>query len=189
MAVAAPDETLLVLGRKLGTLRHVRGATLRTVAAGTGLTVGFLSQLERGQTNVSVANLKRLSDFFGVSLRELFDDGSSDVHVSRAGERRRLVWSDEGVVLESLTPPGSRSLGVVLVQAAPGASDEASYPHSADELTVVLEGEVLYRVDDEEYVLRPGDAIFHSRGARHEWRSLAVDGETRLLTVSTPATL
>jgi transcriptional regulator with XRE-family HTH domain len=162
--------------------------TLRQVAVGTGLTVGFLSQLERGQTNVSVTNLMRIADFYGVSIRDLFDDRRTDAWVTRSGERQAMA-AEAGVRLESLTPPGSPRLGAVLVRAAPGAEDIAAYPHAADELTIVLAGAIRYRLGADEHLLGPHDAIFHRPGIPHRWESAAADEEAIVLTVSSPATL
>ena len=184
-----PRDALLELGTRLARLRSARSLTLRDVQAGSGLTLGFLSQLERGQTNISVGNLKRLADFYGVSLRELFDDGYDEPYITRSGQRRDLVAGHGDIVLESLTPSGSLRLGAVLVRAAGGARDVAAYPHGADELTIVLAGAVRYRVGDTEHVLLPHDAIFHSKDVGHGWTNDSPDEEAILLTVSTPATL
>lgn len=193
MTAVAPDrrprDALLDLGARLARLRRARSLTLREVEAGSGLTLGFLSQLERGQTNISVGNLKRLADFYGVSLRELFDDGADGPYVTRSGQRRDLVMGQGDVVLESLTPPRSARLGAVLVRAAGGARDAAAYAHRADELTIVLAGAVRYRVGDTEHVLMPHDAIFHSKDVVHGWTNASTDEEAVFLTVSTPATL
>lgn len=184
-----PRDSLHELGTRLARLRGARSLTLREVEAGSGLTLGFLSRLERGQTNISVGNLRRLADFYGVSLRELFDDGSDGPHLTRAGERRDLAAGQGDILLESLTPPGSIRLGAVLVRAAGGARDVAVYPHRADELTIVLAGAVRYRVGDTEHVLFPHDAIFHTKEVVHGWTNASEDEEAVLLTVSTPATL
>jgi len=62
------------LGEKLKMLRKsVRKLTLVEVAEQTGLSVSFLSDLERGQTRPSLDTLERLSKFYGVNMNELLD--------------------------------------------------------------------------------------------------------------------
>lgn len=185
---AAERDALADLSRRLADLRRARSLTLRQVAAGTTLTIGFLSQLERGQSNVSVANLKRIADFYGLSIRELFDDRPAAAFVTRDRERPPLLPGQAGVLVESLTPPGSARLGAVLVRTEPGVGDVDAYPHEADELTIVLAGAIRYRLGDEEYLLGPYDAIFHRPSVRHGWENAAAE-ESVVLTVSTPATL
>lgn len=189
LAPEAARDALADLSHRLGELRRSRSLSLRQVAAGSGLTVGFLSQLERGQTNVSVANLKRIADFYRVSIRDLFDDRPAVAYVTRAGERRAIVPRQAGLMIESLTPSGSHRLGAILVHARPGAEDVSDYPHDADELTIVLSGLVRYRVGGNVYELGPHDSIYHRPGIPHGWESVGSEEESVVLTVSTPATL
>jgi transcriptional regulator with XRE-family HTH domain len=60
------------LGEKLRMLRKtINGLTLIDVAKQTGLSVSFLSDLERGQTRPSLETLEKLSSFYKVSINEL----------------------------------------------------------------------------------------------------------------------
>lgn len=163
--------------------------TLREVSVATGLTPGFLSQLERGRTNVSIRNLKRLADHYGTPLRGLFEDPSPGVYVTREDRRADLNGGLDDVVIESLTPAGSSRLGAVLVRAAPARQGVAMPRHEADELTIVLDGEIDYLVGDDEYRLARGDAVFHAAGPYHHWRNARADKGAVLVIVSSPATL
>ncbi|MBO9315274.1 MAG: helix-turn-helix transcriptional regulator, partial [Chloroflexus sp.] len=61
------------LGQKIGRLRQERGLTLQEVAEGSGLTPSFLSRLERDKVNISVANLRKLAQFFSVQMTHFFE--------------------------------------------------------------------------------------------------------------------
>lgn len=62
------------LGEKLRLLRKsTRELTLAEVAKQTGLSVSFLSDLERGQTRPSLDTLEKLSNFYGVNTNELIE--------------------------------------------------------------------------------------------------------------------
>lgn len=58
--------TTEAVGRALGELRKARGITQRELAAETGLTINFLSLVERGQRGVSMDVINRLADPLGV---------------------------------------------------------------------------------------------------------------------------
>lgn len=63
------------LGEKLKMLRKsVRKLTLVEVAERTGLSVSFLSDLERGQTRPSLDTLETLSKFYDINMNELLDN-------------------------------------------------------------------------------------------------------------------
>jgi transcriptional regulator with XRE-family HTH domain len=67
------------LGEKLRLLRKsTRELTLVEVAEKTGLSVSFLSDLERGQTRPSLDTLEKLSNFFGVNVNELIETNLND---------------------------------------------------------------------------------------------------------------
>lgn len=62
------------LGEKLRMLRKsINGLTLIDLSKDIGLSVSFLSDLERGQTQPSLETLKKLSSYYKISLHELLD--------------------------------------------------------------------------------------------------------------------
>jgi quercetin dioxygenase-like cupin family protein len=64
-----------VIGRRLRTFRTAQGHTLRSLSARSGLSVGFLSQLERGQTSIGLTTLRDLAHCLGRQIADFFDDG------------------------------------------------------------------------------------------------------------------
>lgn len=62
------------IGQKLLTLRKARGETLRDVSSFTGLSVSYLSDLERDRTEPSLKTLKALALFYAVKPSYLIDD-------------------------------------------------------------------------------------------------------------------
>ena len=100
-----------VLGARLKRLRVNRRLTLQEVAAGADVSHSFLSMLERGQADVSLARVHRLATFFGVPLSELLVE-------EYEGARPRVIDADEGEIVERATGmamrllPVGRSLGL-----------------------------------------------------------------------------
>lgn len=95
------------LGEKLRTIRQKRGMSLRNVSEKSGLSTGFLSQLERGMLNPTISTLQRLSEAFGTRSCDLLDytcgftlthshdrpknnNGGADYHVVHAPEAGRV---------------------------------------------------------------------------------------------------
>ena len=60
---ASPD-----LAKKLRARRREMGLTLKDVAEGSGLSVGFISQIERGEGNPTLDTLNRIGRAFGLTL-------------------------------------------------------------------------------------------------------------------------
>lgn len=55
-----------MLGQRLRELRTHQGCSLRQLAKKTGLSHGFLCDLEHGRSNPSLANLRLLAEAMGV---------------------------------------------------------------------------------------------------------------------------
>ncbi|BAU49475.1 transcriptional regulator [Sulfurifustis variabilis] len=60
-----------LLAQKLRMLRMVNGWSQERLAAASGLHRTYISLIERAACNVSLDNLERLADAFGVSVSEL----------------------------------------------------------------------------------------------------------------------
>lgn len=61
-------------GDRLRALRKARHRTLRTVAEAAGISEGYLSQIERGQANPSIATLQQIASALGLKVADLFGD-------------------------------------------------------------------------------------------------------------------
>jgi DNA-binding transcriptional MerR regulator/quercetin dioxygenase-like cupin family protein len=177
----APD------GARLRALRRERGLSLRDASQRSGLSVSFLSAVERGETGASVSTLTRLTQAYGVTTLDLFEPGAGAGRRVRPRERSVLELTDAGVRIEQLARGGS-SLEPQLFVLASGSSSEGAYSHAGDEFVFVLEGEVTFWLGGgERYRLRAGDSLTFPSTLPHRWRNRA-DGESRLLWINTPPT-
>lgn len=69
---------------QLRLMRGVRGLTLAQVADGTGLSISYLSDLERGRTNPSIETLEKIATFHNMQLYISFvGDMPGTVRISR----------------------------------------------------------------------------------------------------------
>ncbi|HEX2141530.1 MAG TPA: MerR family transcriptional regulator [Candidatus Limnocylindria bacterium] len=173
-------------GRRVRSLRLEQGLSLREAAARTGLSVSFLSAVERDASGVSVASLQRLTAAYGVTLLDLFSPATVGQLV-RPAQRRVLELQGSGVRIEQLAST-SVHLEPQLFVLQPGSSSDGEYAHGGEEFLFVLDGAVTLWVGDHDcYRLRTGDALTFPSTLPHRWRNRA-GGETRLLWINTPPT-
>ena len=66
------DEFILSFGIRIRTLRKARGLSQEARADLAGLDRSYVGGIERGERNVSLVNIKKLSDALGISVEELF---------------------------------------------------------------------------------------------------------------------
>ncbi len=189
-AARASDADRPLDSRLLRRLRADRGLSLRGASQRTGLSVSFLSALERGVSGASVATLQRLTAAYGTSLHSLLggDGKPPGNRLVRAGERPILRMGAAEVRIEQLARD-ARELEPQLFVLAPGASSDGAYAHDGEEFLYLLSGAVTVWIGQEEpYVLdRAGDALTFPSTLPHRWRNDA-RGESQLLWINTPPT-
>src|SRR5260221_1252647 len=119
------------LGVTIRRLRESRQLSLKEVAARSGLTQSFLSQVERNLTSPSVASLRRVAQAFGVPLTELFQGPViPENRVVRRAERRQLIHPSRQWRDYLLTPSLTGKLQVILCVIVPGGGVGAdTYSH------------------------------------------------------------
>src|SRR5438445_7072572 len=102
----------LAVGRRIRDLRHEHKLSLETIAARTDLSIGFLSQIERGLSSPSLRVLATLADVLGVGIAALFgarEDANAvpDAVVTRERQRPELNLWRSGISKQLLSPAGS----------------------------------------------------------------------------------
>jgi transcriptional regulator with XRE-family HTH domain len=163
LAVLADIDPGAAIGEQLRELRQVKNLTLREVAEKAGISVGYLSQLERNHSRLPIAVLKRISDALGVHMNWFFqqntegDPAERDV-VVRSTHRRRMSFTGLGIQEELLSPNLSGPLEMLLSTIEPG-SDSEDYFHDGAEAGYVLSGTLDLWVSGRHFRLHEGDSF------------------------------
>ncbi len=185
---AASDQPRLI-GREIRSLRKARAVTLAELAQASGLSIGYLSLLERDRATPSIKALHAVSRALGVTISWFFEasdapEAERDLVVRRA-RRRRLDYS-AGVVDELLSPNLAGALELLSCRFPPGASSgEAPYAHAGEEAGVVIRGRLELWVDGRMVTLEPGDSFGFQSALPHRYRNPGPD-ETEVIWAITP---
>ncbi|MGH6644057.1 MAG: cupin domain-containing protein [Bradyrhizobium sp.] len=170
-AVKAEPAVDVAVGQRIRDLRRSRKLSLEAVAGSTDLSIGFLSQIERGLSSPSLRVLATIADVLGVGIAGLFGaketaDTGSDAIVTREQQRAELNLWRTGISKQLLSPSGSEGrLNLFLVHMEPnGSTGDELYTHDGEEAGLVIEGEMKLTVDAESWTLKQGDSFrFASR--------------------------
>ena len=174
------------IGERIAALRREKRLTLDGVAVGTGLTTSFLSKLERGQTSISVDNLRTVAHFLGVEMVHFFqDDAPLGVIVTRKSKGTPFLLGNTNATGESLINTARSTLQATLYRTPPGQGRSTAFAHPGEEFVLVLGGKIQYRVAESAYQLCEGDSIWHKSSDAHSWTNVGtLDALT--LHVNTP---
>ncbi|MBK0417484.1 cupin domain-containing protein [Leucobacter sp. CSA1] len=185
----SPQSGEVEIGPRIRELREASGMSLRGLARASGLSVGFLSQVERGISSIALSSLRAVADALGHPMSELFetegppspDDDSIIFTLMRGSERKRSVVSG-GRHYEMLS---ARAPGLILepmlVYIEPGGVEEPPVSHAGEEFAYVLSGRLVYEVAGEEHLLEPGDSLYLRSNTPHAMRN---DGTETCVVVS-----
>jgi len=158
------------VGERLRAIRRLRRLTLKTVADRADLSESFLSQVERGRANASVASLKRIAAALGVNVADLFEPNGSTgkPRVLRREARPNLAFGTLGRKF-MLTPRPLENLQVIVGEFdAGGSTGDEPYTHGdSEELLVVLEGNVSLQLGSDVFELATGDSIDYRSSTPH----------------------
>ncbi|MEA3035656.1 MAG: hypothetical protein QOH04_1421 [Sphingomonadales bacterium] len=66
------DEIKQAFGARMRALRKARGLSQEALAFASGLDRSYLGEIERGEKNLSLINIRRIGDALGVGAGELF---------------------------------------------------------------------------------------------------------------------
>src|SRR5215471_4608453 len=136
----AADDRRGALSAHLRQLRMRRGMSLAEDAHEVGVSVGFLSALERSRMTASVSTLQKLARFYKTNILEFFEAAQSNSPVVTP-EHRKVLQAGPGVRMELLAY-GPAVMEPHLFRIAPAAGSGESYSHEGEEFLFILKGEL-----------------------------------------------
>jgi transcriptional regulator with XRE-family HTH domain len=178
------------VGERLRAIRRLRRATLRSVAERAELSESFLSQVERGRANASIASLRKIAAALGVDVSDLFAPNGSTgrPRVLRREARPNLAFGTLGRKY-MLTPRPLEHLQVIVGELdAGGSTGDEPYTHGdSEELLVVLEGVVSLQLGSEVFELSTGDSIDYRSSTPHRLVNIGGDPAEVMWIISPPS--
>lgn len=169
------EAELSRIGGRLRRLRRERGWTLGDLSERTGLSTPYLSRVEAGERQPSLAALFAVCEAYGVTVSSLLDTGDEGGGpVVRSGDAG--MRSGNGLsyaVLSRGGGPGGRfSLQPLRVVVPAEREGGELYRHEGEEWVYVLSGRLGLRLGGEELVLEPGDAAHFDASEPHRLEAL-----------------
>jgi transcriptional regulator with XRE-family HTH domain len=160
------------LGDEIRKLRKARGKSLAELAQAIGRSTSYVSQVERGGAEPSIADLRGIAQSLGVPLGWFFLSeeipAAERGRVVRAESRRRLGSFTDGLVEELLSPSIGPAFETFLSTFAPGAALPQATQRDTEEEGYIVKGILDLWIGEQQFRLGPGDS-FHIRGEPFRW--------------------
>lgn len=158
------------LGDALRTRRKELGYSMQVVADEAGLSVGFISQVERGLTAPSLGSLASLARVLELKLSDLLEQPDGTKPTTRKAERKPYSVPGADMSYERIsTAFEGAKLHSVIVHEPPGHRAEP-ISHEGEEIFFILAGSITVEIEGTIEVLHQGDTIhFDSRRVHSTW--------------------
>jgi transcriptional regulator with XRE-family HTH domain len=194
---APPEDTLRdrsQIGERLRLRRKLRGLSLKQVSEGAGLSVGMLSQVERGLVVPSVKSMRAICAALDMPVGWLFE-ASSDTHgdhddiVVRHDARRELSYDNGSLRKELLTPDTQPQIQMLRFIMKPGADSGEPYANSeGGKCGLVVQGTLGLELDGTELVIHSGDSFAFPARTMVRFRTIGAE-ICEVIWVVAPATV
>lgn len=177
------------IGSKINKLRTEKKLTLKELSQLTNLSVGFLSQLERGLTTVAIDSLDNISRALGVDINYFFAFTKEQNNIVQKSYEREVIFMDRDNFIQYHLSHnlGDKKMLPRLIEVFPKKDNETvlTYTHEGEEFIYILEGILTYYYDGEKYELYPGDSVHINSTSSHNWEN-NTNKTVKLLMVNTP---
>jgi len=180
---AGSNVPLVDVGQRLRDLRNERGLSIRALAEKSQLNVNTLSMIENGKTSPSVATLQQLAFALGTPLTSFFETGApkNKIAFHKASQRSKVAFA-HGTLEDLGDGMISRGAEPFLVVLEPHAeSGPSPVVHTGREFVFCLEGKLAYKIEDQEFLLEPGDSLLFEAHLPHRWQNAGATPSRSLL--------
>lgn len=172
------DEKEII--RKIKSLRRDKGVSLNQLARMTGLTKGYLSQIEHSTKAPPFSTLGKIAYALGVDITYFFSDRDEQVDakitIVSPKERKRVVPGGlrRGYGYESLAfRKAGKNMEPYLITI--DSQSGGTFKHDGEEFLYILEGTLELNYGSEKYAVRKGHSIYFDSGVEHSGRPIACD--------------
>jgi len=152
--------------------------TLAELAKATGISIGTLSQLERGLVSPTVRTLYTVANALGVMPAWLIDPGqptprtAENQFIVRAGSRSQM-FDIGGIRKDIASPASSERLRGFFMVIQPGCNSGAQpYSHKGEEIGLLLSGTLELQIDGTTYTLHEGDCFAFPSSKPHHFANV-----------------
>ncbi|WP_338450347.1 cupin domain-containing protein [Niallia oryzisoli] len=164
------------IGSKIRAVRNRKKITIAQMCEGTGLSKGFISNVENNHTSPSINTLQTIANFLEIPLPYLLLEKQQHMHVVKKSERTYSVYHD--LKIEHIGYKDG--LRMMIIEFPAGASMGTPNAHEGKEIHLVLEGKVEAQQGEDVFILEEGDSFSWNACVPHFVKNVG-DGKAVLL--------
>lgn len=164
----APLETN-GLGTRMRAQRHRLSMTLQQLSAASGVSLGYLSQVERGNATPTLGTLNQIASALEVEADYFVRTPRAVDSLTRGVARPKFAVAGSSIEYEQIGAERTgHELTSYVMNVPPGYASEV-VTHVGEEIIYILEGEISQMVGEREYLMTAGDSLHYLGTTPHCW--------------------
>lgn len=172
------------IGSSIRAIRKRKNITIAQICDATGLSQGFMSQVETNKTSPSIATLENIADALNVPLAYLLLKNEDRMNIVRKESRMLSKSGDGTLTVEHMS--STKKVRMMLVEFPPGASTgEQPHAHEGEEVHVVIKGRIYAEQGEDSAEFGEGDSFSWNACTPHTVKNIGDETAKVLITVYT----
>lgn len=155
------------IGDRIKMLRQAKSLTQEELATRAGLTKGFISQVERNLTSLSVESLIGILDALDEKPSRFFDGAFDEKIVFKPKDRVDLEIDDVTKFQILIPAAQNRLMDPALMELGVGEKTPEEEPHEGEEFGLVLGGTIDLVLGGKTFRLRKGECFYFEATTKH----------------------
>lgn len=186
---AAERSSAGLIGDDIRALRKQKNLTLADLAEALGRSIGWLSQIERNQTDPSIQDLQKIAKKFEIPISFFFRNSQAPTEelgtIVRKQNRTALGSRDSGLVEELLSPDIAGDFEMLRSIFAAGAKSGDKPARRVQEGGFIISGQLEIWIGGHHHTLREGDS-FQFQNKTCSWHNSGNEPAVVIWVISPP---
>lgn len=172
------------IGSTIRTIRKRKGITIAQICEETGLSQGFMSQVETNKTSPSIATLESIAEALNVPLAYLLLKKEERMNIVRKEDRLITTSGIYKLKVEHLS--STKNVRTMLVELPPGASTgETPHAHEGEEVHFVIKGHIYAEQGEDVAEFQEGDSFSWNACTPHLVKNIGTDTAKIMIAIYT----
>ncbi|MCR8659851.1 helix-turn-helix domain-containing protein [Paenibacillus endoradicis] len=172
------------IGSTIRAIRKRKNMTIAQICEETGLSQGFMSQLETNKTSPSISTLESIANTLNVPLAYLLLKNEDRMQIVRKENRMITSSGSDKLKVEHLS--STKKVKMMIVELPPGSSTgQDPHAHEGEEVHVVIKGKIFAKQGEDEAEFTEGDSFSWNACTPHMVKNIGDETATILITVYT----
>lgn len=147
--------------------RRKKGMTLQQLSEATGLSIGYLSNLERNANSPTLVNIQKICEALEISFYTLLERNKEENIIIRRDQREKLISEENNMLLEDIDFGLENESFIYMTIEPDSPGDGLSWEHEYGEVGTVIKGRLTLDLENQTFELEEGDTILIKAHTKH----------------------